>query len=444
MNPRSGGSAVEIVCEPLREKQGRAFHVRPNGIQGYDLMSAEETVKEGNTEENTRPTFFRRWWILLSLVLLLTLGIYAILGKFGEAQVGSPEQGRKVSSPAIPVGAVPAKKNDFNLYIIGLGTVTPVNTVTLRTRVDGQLMEVLFEEGQTVRSGDLMARIDPRPFEVQLLQAEGQMARDLAQLKNAHVDLERFKLLWEQDSIAKQQLDSQEALIGQLEGAIKIDEGQIQSAKLQLVYSRITAPISGRVGLRLVDAGNIVHANDVNGLAVITQLQPITVVFSIPEDSLPPVLAALKAGKRLPVEVFNREQTKKLATGSLLTVDNQIDQNTGTVRLKATFENKDNELFPNQFVNARLLIDVKKDAIVAPSVAIQRGPQGPYMYVIKPDRTVTIHPINIGDIQGSDVAVNSGLSEGDLVVVDGAERLREGVSVELKGQGDNGRRGSGQ
>jgi membrane fusion protein, multidrug efflux system len=407
-------------------------------------MSVKETVKEGHAEENPVPTFFRRGWILLSLVFLLAFGIYAVLGQFGEALMGSAEPERKVSSPAIPVEAVPAKKKDFNLYIIGLGAVTPVNTVTLRTLVDGQLMEVLFEEGQTVRSGDLMARIDPRPFEVQLLQAEGQMARDLAQLKNAQVDLERYKMLWEQDSVAKQQLDSQEALIRQLEGTIKTDEGQIQSAKLQLIYSRITAPISGRVGLRLVDPGNIVHASDVNGLAVITQLQPIAVVFSIPEDSLPPVLAALKAGKRLLVEAFNREQTQKLATGSLLTVDNQIDPTTGTVRLKSTFDNKDNELFPNQFVNARLLIDVKKDAIVAPSVAIQRGPQGPYMYVIKPDHTVTIHAIRVGEIQGAEVSVDSGLSEGELVVVDGAERLREGVKVELKGQGDNGGRGSGQ
>jgi membrane fusion protein, multidrug efflux system len=303
---------------------------------------------------------------------------------------------------------------------------------------------VLFEEGQTVKSGDLMATIDPRPFEVQLLQAEGQMARDQAQLKDAQVDLERYKVLWGQDSIAKQQVDSQEALVRQLEGAIKTDEAQIQSAKLQLIYSRITAPISGRVGLRLVDPGNIVHATDVNGLAVINQLQPIAVVFSIPEDSLPPVLAALKAGKRLPVEAFNREQTKKLATGSLLTVDNQIDPNTGTVRLKATFENKDDALFPNQFVNARLLIDVIKDAIIAPSAAIQRGPQGLYIYVVNPDRSVTIHPITIGDIQGSDVSVKSGLAEGDLVVVDGAERLREGIKVELMGQGHNGGTGSGR
>jgi membrane fusion protein, multidrug efflux system len=406
-------------------------------------MSAKEAVKEGNAEEHILPTFFRGRWVLLSLLFLLMLGIYAVGDKYG-AQVRGAEPGRKVSPPAIPVAAVPAKKSDFNVYIVGLGTVTPVNTVTLRTRVDGQLMEVLFEEGQTVRSGDVMAKIDPRPFEVQLLQAEGQMARDQAQFKNAQVDLERFRVLWGQDSVAKQQLDSQEALVRELEGAIKTDEGQIQSAKLQLIYTRITAPISGRVGLRLVDAGNIVHANDVNGVAVITQLQPIAVLFPIPEDNLPPVLGALKAGKRLPVEVFNREQTKKLATGSLLTVDNQIDQNTGTVRLKATFDNKDNELFPNQFVNARLLIDVKKGAIVAPSVAIQRGPQGPYMYVVKPDRTVTIHPINIGDIQGSDVAVNSGLSEGDLVVVDGAERLREGVSVEMKGQGQDVGRGSSQ
>jgi multidrug efflux system membrane fusion protein len=413
-------------------------------MQGRVFMTAKETVKEGNTKQNKASAFFRRWWILLFLVFLLAFGIYAILGKFGRARMGSADPERKVSSFAIPVAAVPAKKTDFNVYITGLGTVTPTNSVTLHTRVDGQLMEVLFEEGQTVKSGDLMARIDPRPFEVQLLQAEGQMARDQAQLKDAQVDLERYKVLWGQDSIAKQQVDSQEALVRQLEGGIKTDEGQIQSAKLNLVYSRITAPISGRVGLRLVDPGNIVHASDVNGLAVINQLQPITVVFSIPEDSLPPVLAALNAGKRLPVDVFNREQTQKLATGSLLTVDNQIDPTTGTVRLKATFENKDNELFPNQFVNARLLIDVIKSAIVAPSVAIQRGPQGPYMYVVKPDHTVTIHPITVGEIQGGDVSVISGISDGDLVVVDGAERLREGARVELKGQGHDNGRGSNQ
>jgi multidrug efflux system membrane fusion protein len=407
-------------------------------------MSPKATVKEGNTEENTPSIFFRHWWILLFLVFLLAFGIYAILGKFGRAQMGGADPERKVSSFVIPVTAAPAQKKDFNLYIIGLGTVTPVKTVTLRTLVDGQLMEVLFEEGQTVKRGDLMARIDPRPFEVQLLQAEGQMARDQGQLKGAKVDLERYKVLWGQDSIAKQQLDDQEALVRQLEGTVKNDQGLIDSAKLNLAYSRITAPVSGRVGLRLVDPGNIVHTTDVNGLVVINQLQPITVIFSIPEDSLPPVLAALKAGKRLPVEAFNREQTKKLAIGSLLTVDNQIDPTTGTVRLKATFDNKDNELFPNQFVNARLLIDVIKDAIVAPSVAIQRGPQGPYMYVVKPDHSVTIHPITVGENQGGEVSVDSGLSEGDLVVVDGAERLREGVKVELKGQNHDSGKGSSQ
>jgi membrane fusion protein, multidrug efflux system len=413
-------------------------------MQGHIFMAAKETVKEGRTEGNTRPTFFRRWWILVFLAVPIAFGIYAVLGKFGEAQMGKAEPGHKVSSFVIPVAAVPAQKKDFNIYITGLGTVTPRNSVTLHTLVDGQLMEVLFKEGQTVKKGDLMALIDPRPFEVQLLQAEGQMARDQGQLKGAQVDLERYKVLWGQDSIAKQQVDDQEALVRQLEGSIKNDQGLIDSAKLNLVYSRITAPVSGRVGLRLVDPGNIVHTTDVNGLAVINQLQPITVIFSIPEDNLPPVLAGLKAGKRLAVEAFNREQTKKLATGSLLTVDNQIDPTTGTVRLKATFENKDNELFPNQFVNARLLIDVIKDAIVAPSVAIQRGPQGPYMYVVKPDRTVTIHPISVGEIQGGDVSVTSGLSEGDLVVVDGAERLREGVRVELKGQGHDNGTGSSQ
>jgi len=296
-------------------------------------------------------------------------------------------------------------------------------------------MEVLFKEGQIINSGELLARIDPRPFEVQLTQAEGQMARDVAQLKNAQLDVERYRVLWEEDSVQKQLLDTQEALVRQLEGAVKTDQGQIDSAKLNLVYCQITSPITGRIGLRLVDPGNIVHAADTNGLIVITQLQPITVIFPLPEDNLPQILVRLRTGRPLVVEAYDREMKQRLALGSLLTVDNQIDPTTGTVRLKAIFPNEQNELFPNQFVNARLLVEVKHDVTVIPSPAIQRGPQGTFVYVVKADQTATVRPITIGEIQEGEASVKTGLLPGELVVVDGAERLREGTRVVLRGQG---------
>jgi len=397
----------------------------------------EEQEKNVPPKRSLRTIFFKRWWVLLSVVCLLAVGIYAILTMTGKAQSRKAAQESKASALSTSVVAVQAKKTDFNVYITGLGSVTPLNTVTVKYRVDGQLMEVLFREGQIANRGDLLARIDPRPFEVQLLQAEGQMARDLALIKNAQLDLQRYKELWKQDSIPKQQLDTQEALVRQLEGTIKTDQGQIDSAKLQLVYCRITAPISGRVGLRLVDAGNIVHASDANGLVVITQLQPITVIFSIPEDSLPQVLTRLNKGERLPVEAYDRELKQKLALGALLTADNQIDPTTGTIRLKAVFPNKSNELFPNQFVNARLLVAVRREATVIPSSAIQRGPQGTFVYVVKADMTVELRPATVGEIQGGEASIKAGLSPGELVVADGADRLREGARVEVKAQSGN-------
>lgn len=371
----------------------------------------------------------RHWWMVLLIVCILGIAAY-----FYFSRTESRSAKRGPAPTAVPVVAVDAKKANFDVYISGLGSVTPLNTVTVRTRVDGQLMEVLYQEGQIVKEGELLARIDPRPFEVQLAQAEGQMARDIAQLKNAQLDLERYRILWQQDSVSQQQLDTQEALVRQFEGAIKTDQGQIDSAKLNLVYCRITSPISGRVGLRLVDPGNIVHVSDTNGLVLITQLQPITVIFPIPEDNLPQVLSGLKGGRHMPVAAYDREMKNKLADGSLLTVDNQIDPTTGTVRLKATFPNEKNELFPNQFVNARLLVEVKRQATVIPSPAIQRGPQGTFVYVVKTDHTVNVRPINVDQVQGGEASIKTGISPGELVVIDGQDRLREGARVDLRPQ----------
>jgi multidrug efflux system membrane fusion protein len=390
-----------------------------------------ETKKNDGSKPTSPPRLRRRWGIVLIVVCLIAIGAYLF---FSRAQSRSAKKGQSPAMRMVPVIALEAKKADFNVYITGLGSVTPINTVTVRTRVDGQLMEVLYREGQIVNSGELLAKIDPRPFEVQLTQAEGQMARDVAQLKNAQLDLERYRLLWEQDSVSKQQLDTQEALVRQFEGAIKTDQGQIDSAKLNLVYCQITAPVSGRIGLRLVDPGNIVRVSDTNGLVVITQLQPIAVIFPIPEDNLPQVLARLATGERLPVEAYDREMRQKLAAGSLLTVDNQIDPATGTVRLKAIFPNEKNELFPNQFVNARLLVEVKREVIVVPTSAIQRGPQGIFVYVVKDDRTATVRPVTLGEIQGGEASIKTGLSPRELVVVDGQDRLREGTKVELRPQ----------
>jgi membrane fusion protein, multidrug efflux system len=298
-------------------------------------------------------------------------------------------------------------------------------------------MKVLFKEGQVMDKGALLAEIDPRPFEAQLTQVLGQMARDQALLANAKLDLQRYHDLAAEDSIAKQQYDTQKSLVRQLEGTVKVDQGQIDNARLQIVYSRITAPISGRIGLRLVDSGNIVRATDTNGLAVITQLQPITVIFTIPEDSLPPVLAKLNSGERMPVIALNREQTKKIAEGYLLTVDNQIDPTTGTVRLKALFPNKDNELFANQFVNARLLLGVKKGTTVVPTSALQQSTRGTFVYVVTPELTAAVRAVKVGPAEGDSISVDEGLSPGELVVVEGADRLREGNKVELQGQGAN-------
>jgi membrane fusion protein, multidrug efflux system len=370
-----------------------------------------------------------RWLVAGSVITVMILISVAT----GFAESKPPKQMRPQSTSVVTAAA---RQGDLNIYITGLGSVLPLNTVSVKSRVDGQLMKVHFQEGQTVNEGALLAEIDPRPFEVQLQQATGQLLRDQALLDNARLDLKRYKVLIEQDSIAKQQLDTQEALVRQYEGTVKIDQGAVESARLQLIYCRITSPLSGRIGLRLVDTGNIIHANDVNGLAVITQLQPITVLFSIPEDNVPAIVSKLKEKKRIVVEAYDRAQKQKIATGHLLTIDNQIDPTTGTVKLKALFPNSAGELFPNQFVNAKLLLDIRKDAVIIPHAAVQRGQNGTFVYTIKPDLTASVRAVKLGPADGDDVSIEEGLGPEEPVVVEGADKLREGSKVDLPGQGD--------
>jgi multidrug efflux system membrane fusion protein len=328
-----------------------------------------------------------------------------------------------------PVVAAPATQGEIDVIVNGLGTVTPLRTVTVRSRVDGELVRVLFEEGQLVKEGQLLAEIDPRAFQVQLAQAQGQLARDKALLENARLDLERYKTLFAQDSIAKQQVDTQASLVRQYEGALAVDASQIESARLQLAYARISAPIAGRIGLRLVDPGNIVRSGDQNGLVVITQLQPVAAVYTVPQDLVSAVMKRLQSGEKISVEAWDRESRTKLAEGTLASADNQVDPQTGTVKLKAQFANDDNGLFPNQFVNVRMKLDTLRDAVVVPSAAVQRGAQGMFVYVVRPDNTVALRPVKLGPLDGQRQAIADGLQPGELVVTDGVDRLRPGSPV---------------
>ena len=344
--------------------------------------------------------------------------------------------GRGAGLGPVPVVVGAVKRSRIPVYLNGLGNVTAFYTVTVKSRVDGQIMKVDFNEGDLVKEGQILFEIDPRPFQVQLEVTQGTLARDQAILNEARIDLERYKAAYAKNAIAKQQVDDEEQLVLQNEGTVKQDTANVDSAKLQLTYAKVTAPITGVLGLRLVDPGNIVHAADPNGMIVITQLQPIAVLFTIPEDSLPQVTQKIRAGTHLPVDAYNRDNSKKLASGKLMTLDNQIDSTTGTSKLKAVFDNTDNALFPQQFVNMRLLVDTLEDELIVPNVAVQTGQQGSFVYVVDDRSRVHLKTVHVGISTDTSTDILSGISEGDRVVVDGTDRLVEGAQVRVRQPGD--------
>lgn len=398
-------------------------------------LKTESPIKHTPAHEEHSGRGGRVVVVLLVIALLLGGGWWLRNRRAARQTAATPGKAggtKKGMNLRVPVAATAAHRGDIPYYLSGLGNVTAFYTTTVRSRVDGQLMKVGFQEGQYVRAGDLLAEIDSRPFQVQLLQAQGQMARDQALLENARLDLKRYEGLMGDDAIPKQQLDTQRALVNQYLGTLKADEAAVENAKLQITYCHITAPIDGRVGLRLVDPGNMVRAADTTGLLVITQLQPIAVLFTLPEDALQQVLKRMRGGAQLRVDAFNRDAQTRVATGTLLTLDNQIDVTTGTTKLKAIFPNKDNALFPNQFINARLLLETQRNKIIIPTAAVQRGPSNTYVYVVDAKNRAHVRPIQTGISEGNDTAIESGLEPGEMVIVDGVDKLQEGSPVELR------------
>ena len=372
-------------------------------------------------------------WLLWSLLICSVIGVaYVNRAKFmPPAPPKNANLAHQRDKSPTPVIAAEAKLENIPVYLNGLGTVTGLRTVTVRSRVDGELINVAFKEGQMVQAGDLLVEIDPRAYQVQLMQMQGQLQRDEALLKNAEIDLARYKTLLDQDSISAQQTVTQESLVKQYQGTVAIDRAAVANAKLQLSYTKITAPITGRLGLRLIDQGNMIHASDANGLAVITQIQPIAVVFTLPEDSLPILRQHLKSGANLTVDAYDRSGHNKLATGVLSAIDNQIDVTTGTVKLKSQFPNTDGALFSNQFVNVKLLVDTLKNVVTIPAAALQSGSSGAFVYVVKADQTVTVRNVQPGQVSGERVVIKKGLQDKEQVVVDGVDKLREGGQVRL-------------
>jgi multidrug efflux system membrane fusion protein len=406
---------------------------------------AVEDIPETSTSpdlrggQNGRPS--RKGWIWAIILILLILAAATAYHYWPKASsapastttAGTGAGGRRGTGGTTPVVAVKATKGDIGVYISDPGAVAPVYTVTVQSQISGYLMKVLYKEGDMVHQGDPLAEIDARPYQVMLEQAQAALARDQASLDNARVDLKRYQTLVPLRAVPEQTLATQEALVKSDEGTVQTDQAQIDSAKLDLVYCHITAPITGRVGLRLVDPGNYVQTS--SALVVVTQLQPITVVFPIAEDQLPAVIKKWRAGQRLTVDAYDRTLTTKIATGALSTLDNQIDPTTGTVKLRATFENKDNSLFPNQFVNARLLVEEKRDVTLLPNAAIQRNNQQTYVWFVKPDSTVTVRQIKLGTTEGDQSEVTTGLEPGDTVVMTGVDRLQEGSKVNAQIEG---------
>lgn len=377
----------------------------------------------------------RRFWIYLIVILLVLVIGYFLWSRSHAAAVAKNK--KAAPPPPTPVVAAKAVIGNIGVYVTGLGAITPIYTVTVKSRVDGQLMSIHFAEGDLVHQGDPLIEIDPRPYEAVVLQTEGQLTRDQALLENAHVDLDRYKKLLSDAAIPEQQYATQAATVKQDEGTVKNDQGLVDAAKLNVTYCHITAPITGIVGLRLVDPGNIVHSSDASGMLVITQIQPISVIFTISEDQLGPIASKVRAGQKLAVDAWDRGMTRKLATGSLTTLDNEIDQTTGTLKIRAIFDNANRTLFPNQFVNARLLQQEKTGVTLLPSAAIQRNTNDTYVYLIKPDNTVTVRNIKVGTTEGDQSEIASGLSPGDTVVMTGVEKLQEGSKVAATLTGTN-------
>ncbi len=377
--------------------------------------------------------------VVVIAVVLVAIGVTIWL------RLRPTESGAKAAAPATPratpVVASTARTGDLPIFLDALGTVTAFNAVTIRTRVDGQLVKVAFSEGQVVKEGDLLAEIDPRPFEVQLSMAQGNLARDQALLKNAHADLQRYQEA--SAAVPKQQIDTAAATVAQYEGSIIVDQSQIDSAKLQLTYCKIVSPLTGKIGLRLVDQGNLVHASDPNGLALITQFQPIAVDFNLPQDDLPRVRKAMSAGD-VEVQAYDRALKDRIAVGKLIAIDSQIDPTTGTVKLKASFDNQDEALFPNQFVNARVLVDVRRAAVLVPAAAVQRNSQTMFVYVVKQDQSVEVRNVTLGPTEGDTTCIADGLAAGDVVVTDGVDKLQPGSHVTVHGSREETASGQGE
>jgi multidrug efflux system membrane fusion protein len=410
----------------------KEWHVFCRSCEELQGTKTLKTIASSFTQEKTWPGNRTRLWLMLAVAAVVVCACFS-----GCTSADSKQQKAQAAAPrTVSVAVAKVQQQDVPVYLVGLGSVTAFYTANIKSRVDGQIMSVNFKEGQTVKEGELLIVIDPRPYQVQLEQVQAQLFKDQATLRDARLNLQRYTTLIPSGSIAQQQVDTQKSLVDQLDGQVRTDQAQIDNAKLQIVYCHITAPFTGRVGLRQVDPGNIVHAADTTSMLILTQLQPIAVVFTLPEDQLPLVAQHMKNATLL-VEAYSRDNQTKLATGKLQTIDNEIDSTTGTAKLKAVFDNRDNALWPNQFVNANLLVETRKNSTVLPAAAILRGPQGTFVYLVKPDKTVEARTVTTTLTQGTITIVSSGLNPGDTVVTDGQDKLQTGSPIEPRNSGSS-------